>query len=406
RVTLACGLLLGWACNQEPSESQCGDGREVTSGGESHCIYDDSLIIEGFRCPEGFPSFYEVPGGGVCSQDPDLSDVELGEITTHWDPDDDVADARADVRFTPDLGPDLGPDLAPDVAGDSTRADISVPSQGIHTPEQTDDFQRRICGLDNAEIIAGALRAGACLDAPVAGILEDAARGLVFGRMLTDGYGSWLYGNCEFLSCLAFAQDCEEAEACNEARYGHNCLGDDCARISCSGGYRCDGSTLQLCEYDQQAEDGFWVDAQNCRLLSAECQETTCTEENCWNNASCVRGNEVVIPTGGYGECLNGEVIRPFDSPGGPGVGLTERIQCDQLAEGATCSEVSVGGEVPGPMCLVEEPECDPQFGDSTCNEDGTISLCLYGEYVSVDCADYGYRACDGQGFYTTRCVY
>ena len=265
------------------------------------------------------------------------------------------------------------------------------PASDIPTPPRTDDLDRLYCGLDNGQLVAAALRAGACLDVVPAGILDEAARGFVFGEMMTASYYPVTFGNCELLSCLARAADCAAAEACNEARFGEPC--DNFQR-------RCDGDVLEACTW--VGDEYRYLDAQNCTRLGATCVEDDIDGRP---SARC----EGAPPTGDcgfYGAC-DGDIARRCTDPFGDGDGASFDIDCAQIVEGGTCVETAVGGEAPGPTCLPADFECTPSFAEGfSCLDDSRMSICLYGRVLELDCRDYGYAGCgDGDAFFSTRCV-
>lgn len=251
------------------------------------------------------------------------------------------------------------------------------------------------CELDNTLLLQSALRAGACLEgAAVAGVLDDAARGFVYGEIMTSGYSALTYGNCDFLACLANANSCTEAQACDDARVKELCSDTPYAT-------RCSGNHLEICRW-QSEEIYRWVRVQDCtRIEGGECQQEDV------ERAYCVGPVSIDSCPGYYGGCDGDDLIRCVGDRPDTNTVSEIRIDCSELVEGGTCIETAVGGEAPGPTCSLSEPECTNAFAEGfACDEaTGTIEVCLYGQIVSVSCTDSGYSGCETGSFFGVRCV-
>jgi hypothetical protein len=300
---------------------------------------------------------------------------------------DTAIDAAADTAESPDTG---AADVAVDPAGDT--GETLRPAPLVPGPERSEALDELYCRLDNGQLIQAALRAAACLDQPAVALLEDTTRGLVFGSMLEAGYFKGSYGDCEYLACLNNAVDCAEAEACRSARVGEPCSASDTTR--------CDGDDLELCQYD--GLQFVWLKVQSCERLGGVC-EVGCVGEGCQPAAGCSFEAEPA-ECGYYGSCEGDTMVRCAGRAFVPGSGAV-RIPCNELVEGGTCAEFSVGGEAPGPACVAADRDCEPGFGDGfDCTSRTTMTACLFGRRVDVDCAEYGYSACRADEFNTARC--
>jgi len=302
------------------------------------------------------------------------------------------ADVGSDVVIG-DVAVDAVPGDDAPVAVDATPSpDAALPPvPPIPTPERSTALDALYCGLDNGQLVAAALRAGACLDVPPAGILNEAARGFVFGEMMTSGYYPVTYGNCELLLCLARATDCDAAAACNEARIGEPC--GDYERV-------CDGDELRACIWT--GEETRMVAVQNCERMGGRCEDRDVDGRP---QARCV-GAPPTGDCGFYGQC-DGDIARRCTDPFGDGEAAAFDVDCAELVDGGTCVETAVGGEAPGPTCLPADYECTPSFAEGfECLDDSRMNICLFGRIVELDCADYGYSTCGrGDAFFTTRCL-
>ncbi len=301
---------------------------------------------------------------------------------------DTAIDAAADTAESPDTG---AADVAVDPAGDTDEP--LRPAPVVPGPERSAALDELYCRLDNGQIVQAALRAAACFGEPTVSLLEDATRGLVNGPMLESGYFRGSYGDCEYLACLNNAVDCAEAEACRAARVDGPCTASDTTR--------CDGNDLYLCQYDGL---GFvWFKVQSCERVGGVC-ETTCAGDGCQPFAGCSIEAEPA-QCGYYGSCEGDTMIRCPGRAFAPGSGAV-RIPCGELVEGGTCAEFSVGGELPGPACVAPDLGCAPGFGDGfECTSLTTLTVCLFGRLVDVDCPEYGYSTCRADGLGMARCI-
>jgi len=89
---------------------------------------------------------------------------------------------------------DVSNDGMVDVTMDTTPADLDAqPETDGHTETGLDLLY---WGLTDETLVGAALRGAACIDgASVPGILDDAARGFVYGEVLLSGYAGFTYGN-------------------------------------------------------------------------------------------------------------------------------------------------------------------------------------------------------------------
>jgi hypothetical protein len=84
-VYVLSSLVLLAACSDdtkdEPAAGVCGAGELVEVLGVQHCIYGETLIIEGFLCPQEAPRRHDLEDAVVCSDsDEALSDEFLSEL--------------------------------------------------------------------------------------------------------------------------------------------------------------------------------------------------------------------------------------------------------------------------------------------------------------------------------------
>lgn len=308
------------------------------------------------------------------------------QTTTSQDSNNTTA---ADTQITENDSTNTTTD-APNIT-DAIITDIATP------PLMSDALKNLYCGLDNETLVKSALRAGACLDISVAGVLDDAARGFVYGEMLRSGYGKATYGNCDFLVCLANAEGCEGAMRCEEARRGE----------VCEEGYgsRCDGDFLEVCDW--VGEESRWVRVQDCGRMGAECRAEVCEGEDCYPFASCQGAVQTTVCDEYYYGSCDGDILRRCSRDGSGRVGTEVGIDCGELVVGGTCVETAVGGEAPGPTCTHLDRVCTNGFATGfACDEaTGNIDVCLYGEIVTFNCVSEGYSGCVSGDFFGVRCV-
>lgn len=301
----------------------------------------------------------------------------------------DAADATVprDTVSPPDTSAPDTP-VAADVGDTGPR-----PAPALDTPPRSARVADLYCGLDNGQVVQGALRAAACLDESLPGLLDEASRGYVFGQLLLGGYAPSSLGNCDWLRCLNDAQDCDAAAACEAER----------DRGACDewGASRCDGSWLEYC-YGRFDSRPRWLRVQDCDRLEAECVEgdaavgfvaATCRSgppsESCWSYGSCDGRDSVLC--GAYDVELSGYA--------------ETRLPCDEVVDGGICVETPVGGEAPGPTCVVAEPDCVASFGEGFGCDGSALTLCLFGRQTTIDCRDYGYATCEPGDFFGGRCA-
>jgi hypothetical protein len=94
----------------------------------------------------------------------------------------------------------------------------------------------------------------------------------------------------------------------------------------------------------------------------------------------------------------------PYD--GASTYALEVSLDCGSVAEGGTCIETPVGGEVPGPACAAPEPDCVNAFGGTSCESERELTLCPFGRKTTVDCTDFGYDRCKaGESTFEAGCI-
>lgn len=84
-------------CSTSDTDVDCGEGTARTVDGQTYCLYQSNLIIEGFECPNQMTP-HEVPNGMVCSPNSDLPD----DLIDPFDPMDPWCVANCDVITDPD----------------------------------------------------------------------------------------------------------------------------------------------------------------------------------------------------------------------------------------------------------------------------------------------------------------
>ena len=288
-----------------------------------------------------------------------------------------------------------------DVAQDSAAELDTAPNPPreaprLATPARTPEVDGLYCGLNNGQLVQGALRGAACLNLPTAAFLDDLSRGMFFGEVLLAGYTKATFGSCEFVQCLNDATDCEQARACDAGRLLGPC--DPSERVR-----RCDGSMLEACLWDDTAYR--WYRTTDCERVGAECVERVCPNGACLPTATCVR-EPMLQFCDYYGRCDGNNLVRCMPTDGASSYAMEVSLDCGSLAEGGTCAETPVGGEVPGPACVAPEPDCVNAFGGTSCESERELTLCLFGRKTTVDCTAYGYDRCEaGRSSFESRCV-
>jgi hypothetical protein len=82
----------------------------------------------------------------------------------------------------------------------------------------------------------------------------------------------------------------------------------------------------------------------------------------------------------------------------------TRYDELDCAVAGATCTPDPSGGEFSGSACtLPGEPVCDRERDVETC-DGATVTMCIFGRAVSLDCRAIGMRTC-ATDYASTRCV-
>jgi hypothetical protein len=318
-------------------------------------------------------------GTSELSDETDTSDPAVPDTSSPNDIGSVDTTPPSDTTPTPNPG---GPDPAPEWA-EPTR---SAATDALY------------CGLSGGQMVQGALRAHACLqDVYVVGMLDDAARGFVWGEVMQSGYFSATYGDCNFLVCLNNADNCEQAVQCAEARQGANC---EALGASSS----CDGSTLQVCM--EVGREGVLTDVQDCaraggRCVQADCEAPDCNRPSAW----CELPRTTAECASYYGACDGDNLVRcsPAD-PSTETLGLTV-IPCNELVENGTCREFAVGGEVPAPACVRRDSDCSVGTSEGfQCLDETTLQYCLFGERRTLRCTDYGYARCAQGDVGDVRC--
>ena len=306
----------------------------------------------------------------------------------------DTTGGGGDTQEAADTAP------ADTAVADAATVDTSPPppreAPQLATPDRTSEVDGLYCGLSNGQLVQGALRGAACLNLPAAAFLDDLSRGMFFGEVLLAGYTKATFGSCEFVQCLNDATDCEQARACDAARLLGPC--DPSERVR-----RCDGSMLEACLWDDTAYR--WYRTTDCERVGAECVERVCPNGACLPTATCVR-EPMLQFCDYYGRCDGNNLVRCMPTDGASSYAMEVSLDCGSLAEGGTCAETPVGGEVPGPACVAPEPDCVNAFGGTSCESERELTLCLFGRKTTVDCTAYGYDRCEAwRSSFESRCV-
>lgn len=58
------------------NELDCGDGDPLTFRDQTYCVFEQSIIETGFECPPQNPHRFDIDGGAVCAQTPEVPDLE------------------------------------------------------------------------------------------------------------------------------------------------------------------------------------------------------------------------------------------------------------------------------------------------------------------------------------------
>jgi hypothetical protein len=338
-----------------------------------------ALFVSHLRCRAFVLAVTFVTAG--CSRVGLQDDADSSDAPDSSVPQSDSGVALPDSGITP--GTDTG---AATDATDPVESELR-PAPDLPTPERSDELDLLYCSLSSGQLVQAGLRAAACLEQSLAGVLDDASRGFVYGSMMASGYAKFTYGNCDVLRCLNNATDCEQARACDEERYG-----DFCEEYQ----FRCTGNTLQQCLWN--GDLGRWTSVQDCTRQGAACSQF---DEN---NAGCV-GPVEAANCSFYGTCEGNDLVRCTGERFNGEPATEVRIPCNQLVEDGKCIETPVGGEAPGPACAAAETECVNSFADGFgCVDDNTLSICLYGRIVDISCTDFGYTRCGDDGFFSAGC--
>jgi hypothetical protein len=149
---LGAGVALAGAvsaCTSSESgsvaQSTCGAGDAVTAEGESWCVYESGLIIEGFICPESLPFPFDGPGGTkVCGGKSGVPQEIVEKVVNAWQGEgSDGTDGSLPVDDVVTPEPDaVIPD--PDVDGPEPQQTLVIPGLGLETDwcaQMTDDVK-------------------------------------------------------------------------------------------------------------------------------------------------------------------------------------------------------------------------------------------------------------------------
>lgn len=98
---LFCGLLLAcaWTGCSETHEHGCGEGAALKHAGANYCVYEASIIEEGFSCPAHVPNEYDFDGFKACgvpAEPPDDLDERIFEV---FRPDASASDAGGTCEY-------------------------------------------------------------------------------------------------------------------------------------------------------------------------------------------------------------------------------------------------------------------------------------------------------------------
>ncbi|MCA9520420.1 MAG: hypothetical protein KC609_05590 [Myxococcales bacterium] len=118
---LLAALLLSMACSNKSSSSDCGAGELYTQNGATYCVYQKSIIEEGFLCPAFLPYDHQFGAFLICSND--------GQLPLDFSYDADVVNGgdtqQSDLTAgdTTQLA-DTSGDVTADTNGDTVSGDV------------------------------------------------------------------------------------------------------------------------------------------------------------------------------------------------------------------------------------------------------------------------------------------
>lgn len=280
-VTLTMFALT--ACDDakpDPTGSLCGDGEAIEVLGVRHCVYPDTLIIEGFLCPGEVPERHDLEEVVVCSDSETLSDAFLVELEAKgYNPDPvevepgapcdrDGARGRADCNS---CVCENGSWSCTEIAcAQPTGCAAQTTEQACS--EQADDCEWAICAQDAS---CPNPSGGACVDSPVTG-QACGPDPLHLGRVCevcNCDDGTWSCEGTPCQQCAAFtnAGDCQDmGPGCSWAQCpqddfdcpnpeGGICVdppssGDACELPGVAGADSADGCNSCYCD-----DGGFWA---------------------------------------------------------------------------------------------------------------------------------------------------
>lgn len=279
-IVLAALTLM--ACGDDsytdPTGGVCGDGEQIEVMGVTSCIYGETLIIEGFLCPEEAPERHDLEDAVVCSEEDELSEETLAAVEAKgYNPEPIDAEAGAPCDREGAQGRDDCNDCVCDGGFWSCTEIACQQPEGCNAATTEDacgqvdgECEWAICAQDaSCPNISG----GACVDTPVNGEAcgDDPIRwgGPCVVCHCTDG--AWECEGTPCQQCEAFnnAGDCAQAGNCSWAECpqddfdcpnpeGGICVeppssGDSCEVPGVGGADAADGCNSCFCD-----EGGFW----------------------------------------------------------------------------------------------------------------------------------------------------
>ncbi len=281
-IIFLAGLLALAACSDdtkyESPAGVCGAGEAVEVLGMKHCIYGDTLIIEGFLCPEEVPARHDLEDSVVCSESEELSEEFLGELEEKgYNPDpievDPDAPCRDGAQGTLDCNTcfceDGGWSCTEIACGGGSGCEAAT-TEGA-CGEAEGDCQWAVCAQDAS---CPNPSGGACFTAPSTGDAcgEDPLRLDRLCEICNCESGQWVCEGTPCQQCAVYTEqaDCLEAgPGCSWAqcpqddfdcpnRGGGICVdppssGESCELPGVTGADAADGCNRCSCE-----DEGFW----------------------------------------------------------------------------------------------------------------------------------------------------
>ncbi len=294
-MTLSLGLLVGAGCLSDDSPGElptvdCGDGDPVAFDGETFCVYDDALIIEGFLCPEAVPHEFDADGAVVCGPSTTEPSGGVDAVVQVWQ------QGMTDPDTSDDTASDVTDDVS-DASGEDTVADTSGPTL---TACESNLMQ----AAGDAVAIAG--KTGCVVD-------TVCGEGLGLNVACDDG-NSWCRCSQGDVRCVAWS-----AGSCGAL---NSDVGGPCEQ-SLGEGVCAEGA---YCFEDIQPYPG------ECRALDPLCAPGGCYTHGDCADGRCEGGSRT---TGTLGRCYAAHDVTTCYGPGGCPEGWT----CEGAAGCAACTD-------------------------------------------------------------------